>query len=253
MNHVDYLALAFPRWLSGYPTVTISVDCPCGKKLRANPENAGKKGRCPNCGLEFTIPSPELDADSQARMRALCAQAAALRCDWKKPGNVAQAEALFRKVVAEFPHFWQGHYGLASALYFLASKSAEKPDPGKRSEALAELRKTVKIDDRQHEPVLELAGRIAGQDIKEAEHLYRKGLKLADDESQRVFPAIWQAESHYRFAVAAAEADLTAIAIEAFSASIRLDPRRFTEVTLSPAQTKAKNCHRLAVKRCQQA
>src|ERR1700752_4529504 len=47
--------------------MTITITCECGRKLKANPENAGMKGRCPDCGQIFTIPKPELGEEGDAR------------------------------------------------------------------------------------------------------------------------------------------------------------------------------------------
>jgi hypothetical protein len=41
----------------GYSKMTISIACPCGKRLRAKDQAAGRKTRCPACGNDLIIPS----------------------------------------------------------------------------------------------------------------------------------------------------------------------------------------------------
>ena len=49
----------------------ISITCHCGKTLKARPEDAGKKGRCPDCGEVYAIPVPQLSGDEEAAMKQL--------------------------------------------------------------------------------------------------------------------------------------------------------------------------------------
>lgn len=228
----------------------ISLSCKCGKKLRANPELAGMKGRCPNCGCEFVIPKPNLDTDIEADMMQRCAAAAELRRQWEQLGNPQRAETTFREIVTDFPHFWMGHFGLASSLFLTSKLTKPKPDAKKRSEAIVELQKAVQQAKDQREPLLELARHTAKGDIREAERLYQKAMRCDEAAQKPLLPVSWQAENHWKFAIAAAESDLTAVAIEAFCRAGRLDSKRFSE-EVSPATTKAKTCWRLALKKLQ--
>ena len=36
-------------------TETISVECPCGKRLKAPATAVGRKAKCPSCGQEFQV------------------------------------------------------------------------------------------------------------------------------------------------------------------------------------------------------
>ena len=47
--------------------MSISVACPCGKKLRAKEESAGKKIKCPGCGQLLVAPEPPLAVSKGAR------------------------------------------------------------------------------------------------------------------------------------------------------------------------------------------
>jgi len=53
----------------------ITVACACGKKFKTKDENAGKKGRCPECGAALTIPGGS--APAVARPAAAAARPAA--------------------------------------------------------------------------------------------------------------------------------------------------------------------------------
>jgi hypothetical protein len=225
----------------------ITITCECGKKLKANPENAGMKGRCPDCGKVFTIPKPVLGEAGDARMKQACAEAAAFRCQWKQPGKLDEAEAAFRKAVEEFGHYWASHYGLANTLFFQFKQKRSEPDYKKRSEALSELRKAVTLAGTQREPLLELARRTAPVDIKEGERLYQKALRTADADQQPLFPVQWQSVHHFKFAVAAADAGLNALAIDAFTRALTLDQEQFK--TTVPGTPKAKSCWSLAMKK----
>jgi tetratricopeptide (TPR) repeat protein len=227
--------------------MSITITCECGKKLKANPEHAGMKGRCPDCGNVFIIPKPELGEEGNARMRRVCEEAAALRCQWKDPGKLDQAEAAFRQAVGEFGHYWASHYGLANTLFFQFKQHRAEPDYKQRSEALSELRKAVTLAGTQREPLLELARRTAPIDMKEGKRLYQKALRAADADQQALFPLQWQSVHHFKFAVAAAEEGLNALAIDAFTRAVTLDPEQFK--SNPPAPTKAKSCWNLALKK----
>jgi tetratricopeptide (TPR) repeat protein len=198
----------------------------------------------------LTIPEETWSEEDAVAMRTLCRQAATLRVGWQKPGNIDQAESLFLEAVEKYPHFWMGHYGLSNVLLFRSESADGQSDLGKRADSLSELRKAVNLAPEQREPLLELSARVAYGDIKEGQQFYQKSVKLPDEEQDLLFPAVWQASQHWRFAVAAAEAELNAIAIEAFCRAIRMDPRRFKD-SISPASLRAKNCWKLAVKRLQ--
>lgn len=43
----------------------IEISCPCGKRLRAKDELAGKKAKCPGCGTLLQIPLPALPAEEE--------------------------------------------------------------------------------------------------------------------------------------------------------------------------------------------
>jgi DNA-directed RNA polymerase subunit RPC12/RpoP len=46
---------------------TIRVQCPgCRKTLRADSQQAGKKVKCPGCGVRIAIPAPEAPANAGA-------------------------------------------------------------------------------------------------------------------------------------------------------------------------------------------
>lgn len=226
----------------------MTINCACGRKLKANPENAGMKGRCPDCGKVFVIPKPELGDDGEARMKDACSAAAALRRQWQTPGNLDKAEAAFRQAVAEFGHYWASHYGLANTLFMQFNQNREAPDYTKRSEALSELKKAVTLAaGSQREPLLELARRTAPVDIKEGERLYQKALRSADDAQQPLLPVPWQWAHHYRFGIAAAEAGLNALAIDAFCRALQLDAASFK--ANPPASSKGAVCYKLALKK----
>jgi tetratricopeptide (TPR) repeat protein len=225
----------------------ITITCQCGKKLKANPENAGMKGRCPDCGQVFTIPTPELGEDGEARMKRACQEAAALRSRWQEPGCLDQAEAAFRKAVEEFGHYWASHYGLANTLLFQFKQNRSQPDFEKRSEGLSELRKAMALDGTQREPLLELARRTAPSDMREAKRLYQKALRAPDASQQPLLPLEWQSVHYYKFAVAAAEAGLNALAIDAFTRALELDAEQCK--ANPPTLPKAKSCWSLALKK----
>ena len=46
--------------------MSIAFNCSCGRGLRANPELAGKKTKCPGCGNILTIPASEESATATA-------------------------------------------------------------------------------------------------------------------------------------------------------------------------------------------
>ncbi len=227
--------------------MTITITCECGKKLKASPEDAGGKGRCSECGKVFSIPWPEVDEEGEAEMKRLCAEAAALRGDWTQAGNVDKAEALFRQVVENYGHYWAGHYGLGNTLLFQFTQNRQEPDYQKRGEALNAFKKAAKLASTQREPLLELARRTAPINIKDGERLYQKAIRAADEEQQPLFPLQWQAIHHYKFAIAAAEAGLNAVAIDAFCRSLQLDPEHY-KIHAAPTQSKAKICWGLALK-----
>jgi hypothetical protein len=39
----------------------ITVQCPCGKRLRAKDESAGRVARCPGCGAMLDVPMPDME------------------------------------------------------------------------------------------------------------------------------------------------------------------------------------------------
>lgn len=41
----------------------ITFDCPCGKSLRANDENAGRRVKCPACGAVVIVPKPPVEEE----------------------------------------------------------------------------------------------------------------------------------------------------------------------------------------------
>jgi tetratricopeptide (TPR) repeat protein len=228
--------------------MTIAMTCQCGRKLKANPENAGMKGRCPDCGAVFVIPKPQLGDDGETRMKQACRDAARLRVHWQTAGNLDKAEAGFRQAVAEFGHYWASHYGLANTLFVQFNQNRESPDYTKRSEALSELKKAVTIAaGTQREPLLELARYTASLDIKEGERLYQKALRSAEEGQQPLFPVSWQWAQHFKFAMAAAEAGLNALAIDAFCRALQLDAA--AAKATSPSAPKAAVCHKLALKK----
>jgi hypothetical protein len=228
--------------------MTLNLTCACGKKLKANPENAGMKGRCPDCGSVFVIPKPELGEDGETRMKAACREAAALRVQWQAPGNLDKAEAAFRQTVAEFGHYWASHYGLASTLYLQFSQNRDAPDYTKRSEALSELKKAVTIaKGTQREPLLELARHTAPIDMKEGERLYQKALRSAEETQQPLFPVAWQCAHHFKFAITAAEAGLNALSIDAFCRALQLDAA--AAKAHAPSSAKGAVCYKLALKK----
>jgi hypothetical protein len=183
-------------------------------------------------------------------MMQRCAAAAELRRQWEQPGYPQQAEAAFREIVNDYPHFWMGHFGLASSLLLTSRLAKPKPDVKKRSEAMVELQKAVQQAKDQREPLLELARHTAKGDVREAERLYQKAVRCDDNAQHPLLPVAWQAENHWKFAIAAAESDLTAVAIDAFCRAGRMDSSRFSEA-ISPATSKAKTCWRLALKKLQ--
>jgi tetratricopeptide (TPR) repeat protein len=226
--------------------MTLNITCECGKKLKASAQDAGTKGRCPDCGKVFTIPWPELDEASQAEMKQLCAEAAALRCEWKQPGNVEQAEVLFRQAIEKFGHCWAAHYGLANTLLFQFALNRQEPDYQKRAEALNALKRAINLDSVQREPLLELARRTAPIDIKEGRRLYQRAMRASDADQQPLFPMEWQAPHHFRFAIAAAEGGLNALAIDAFCRAFEIDGQFKTQ---APNPPKARTCWNLALKK----
>ena len=229
--------------------MSITITCACGRKLKANPENAGMKGRCPDCGAVFVIPKPELGNAGEDRMLRVCREAAELRVAWQTPGNLDKAEAAFRQAVAEFGHFWASHYGLANTLFAQFNQHKDQPDYTKRGEALSELKKAVALvkESRQREPFLELARYTAPVDIKEGERLYHKALRSDDEAQQPLFPVHWQGAVHYKFAIIAAEAGLNALAIDAFCRAHQLDSAGVKANT--PSSAKGAVCYKLAMKK----
>jgi tetratricopeptide (TPR) repeat protein len=227
--------------------VIITITCECGRKLKANPEDAGMKGRCPDCGKVFNIPMPELGSDAEGEMKRLCAEAAALRREWKQAGNIDKAEAGFREAVEKYGHYWAGHYGLANTLLFQFAQNRQEPDYKKRGEALQGLKNAIKLAATQREPLLELARRTAPIDMKDGERLYQKAIRTPDAEQEPLFPILWQAMHHYKFGIAAAEAGLNALAIDAFCRAVQIDAEHYK--TNQPTQLKAKSCWTLAMKK----
>lgn len=225
----------------------INITCQCGKTLKAKPEDAGGKGRCPDCGEVYVIPIPFLSDEETAAMKQLCQQAAALRRDWRTVGSVDKAEAAFRQLIDQYGHYWAGHYGLANTLFCQFNMNKKEPDYKKISEALASLKKAIKLSGAQREPLLELARRTSATDIKEGERLYQKAMRAPDAQQEPLFPQDWQGVHHFRFAAAAAEAGLNALAIDAFVRSIQLDPGHFK--VQGPTQLKAFSCWKLALKK----
>jgi hypothetical protein len=46
--------------------MAIEFECPNGHKLKAPEERAGKAGKCPKCGVDFIVPSPQIEPEPES-------------------------------------------------------------------------------------------------------------------------------------------------------------------------------------------
>src|SRR5688500_1038382 len=59
------------RFRRGYVAMAIAFSCPCGRKINAKDEQAGKRVKCPACQQPITIPNP-----STAKTKSMAAAGA---------------------------------------------------------------------------------------------------------------------------------------------------------------------------------
>lgn len=86
--------------------MTISVTCPCGKQLRAKPEHAGKRAKCPGCGQVLMIPAAETDLQEEA-FRLFTSEDAPPRSEPARPTTEVKEPAA--------PETPADHYGFSDA------------------------------------------------------------------------------------------------------------------------------------------
>lgn len=69
--------------------MSIAVTCSCGKSFRVKDEYAGRRGKCPACGVAVTIPAADVEsgASGRALTRAPTSRAAVAQADGSCPGG----------------------------------------------------------------------------------------------------------------------------------------------------------------------
>src|SRR5947209_8009575 len=171
----------------------------------------------------LAAPSESEAADSAAA-RALCRRAADLRLQWQDESNLAQAEALFREAIQEFPKHWEGHYGLGELLHLRANRSRAKSGP-MIDEMIREIRRAAELAPDHVEPMLKLARVVAELDVESAEPLYRRAMDATIPGKPTLYEAGCQAGDHWEIGIeAAGRSGCEALCLEAFCRAIDFDP-----------------------------
>jgi len=136
--------------------------------------------------------------------------------------NLTKAETFFREAIQRFHNLWMSHFGLGELLLLKAARSFEKSGPV-FSEGVTEVTRATELDPNQAEPQLKLASTLAALDINTAERYYSQALKTLKSRAEPMYPVLWQAIDHWKFAILAAEASHQSISIDAFCRAIEID------------------------------
>lgn len=165
--------------------------------------------------------------DMSREVRSLCLEAAMLRQNWDKEGNLKQAEELYREAVKLFPNCWVAHFGLGEVLSVRVNNEHIIAGPIV-DETVSELKEACKLAPDRREPHLKLAAEYVKMNPNAAEMVFRKAIDQCDNGKGCVYPLVWQAGDYWSIAVSAAEShELMSLALEAFCRAIYLKPYNY--------------------------
>jgi tetratricopeptide (TPR) repeat protein len=230
----------------------ISLICErCQKRLKFKEGLAGKRIKCPGCGhvqaavqsasppveipaepaaippIEPTAPSASIDLMALAMetlalfspAKPFCDQAVALRQQWQDPENIDKARALFYKAVEADANYWQAHYGLGEILLINESKMTAS----EVNHALLACRRAAELAPRQVEPPLQIAATLAAINLPQAVEFYLYAIQVGNRKpADTLYPADWQAQRYWEFAIRAAQGGLNELATDAFRRALAL-------------------------------